>query len=136
MRMQSYSKQVEKVIGQHSELTSWTTSQFGNFNNLIGNKVDRSLKLLSAAEDMQQQGYGLETAAKQLQWRLWEHQRSNRTGVVLDLVSMKSMTAAKMDYLAKQMEKSFGGSAGSKELNCRDICQFSKSGQILRLFWR
>lgn len=115
--MQSYSKQIEKVIGQHSELTSMDDiSIWKSFNNLIAvtKDYDRSLKLLSAAEDYAAaEGIDLETATKQVAMALnGSTSTLEQNGVVLDSVSMKSMTAAqKMDYLAKQMEKSFGGSS-------------------------
>jgi hypothetical protein len=115
--IQSYSKQVETVIGQHSELTSMDDISIRkSFNNLISVTKDyeRSLKLLSAAEDYASaQGIDLESATKQVAMALSGSTSTlEQNGVVLDLVSMKSMTAAqKMDYLAKQMEKSFGGSA-------------------------
>ncbi len=115
--MQSYSKQIENVIGRHSELTSLDDTEIRKgFNNLITVTKDyeRSLKLLSAAEDYAaSQGIGLESATKQVAMALSGSTSTlEQNGVVLDAVSMKSMTAAqKADYLAKQMEKSFGGSA-------------------------
>jgi len=115
--IQSYSKQVEKVIGQHSELTSMDDISIRkSFNNLITVTKDyeRSLKLLSAAEDYASaQGIELESATKQVAMALSGSTSTlEQNGVVLDALSMKSMTVAqKMDYLAKQMEKSFGGSA-------------------------
>ena len=115
--IQSYSKQIEKVIGQHSELTSMDDISIRkSFNNLITVTKDyeRSLKLLSAAEDYASaQGIDLESATKQVAMALSGSTSTlEQNGVVLDALSMKSMTAAqKMDYLAKQMEKSFGGSA-------------------------
>jgi len=117
--IQSYSKQIEKVIGQHSELTSMDDISIRkSFNNLIAvtKDYDRSLKLLSAAEDYAAaEGIDLEAATKQVAMALGGSTSTlEQNGVVLDSVSMKSMTAAqKMDYLAKQMEKSFGGSAES-----------------------
>ena len=115
--MQSYSKQIEEVISQHSKLTSMDdTSIRKSFNNLIGVTKDyeRSLKLLSAAEDYASAlGIDLELATKQVAMALnGSTSTLEQNGVVLDTLSMKSMTAAqKMDYLAQQMEKSFGGSA-------------------------
>jgi len=115
--MQSYSKQIEEVISQHSKLTSMDdTSIRKSFNNLIGVTKDyeRSLKLLSAAEDYASAlGIDLELATKQVAMALnGSTSTLEQNGVVLDTLSMKSMTAAqKMDYLAQQMEKSFSGSA-------------------------
>jgi hypothetical protein len=115
--MQSYSKQIENVIGQHSELSSIDDTEIRkSFNNLIAVTKDyeRSLKLLSAAEDYSAaQGIGLESATKQVAMALSGSTSTlEQNGVVLDALSMKSMTAAqKADYLAKQLEKSFGGSA-------------------------
>lgn len=115
--MQSYSKQIENVIGQHSELSSIDDTEIRkSFNNIIAVTKDyeRSLKLLSAAEDYAAaQGIGLESATKQVTMALSGSTSTlEQNGVVLDALSMKSMTAAqKADYLAKQLEKSFGGSA-------------------------
>jgi len=115
--LQSYSRQVEKLITQHSDLTSFDdTSVRKSFNNLIASTKDyeRSLKLLSVAGDYAAaRGIDLESATNQITMALDGSTLTlERNGVVLDAVNMKSMTAAqKMDYLAKQMEKSFGGSA-------------------------
>jgi len=115
--MQSYSKQIEEVIGQHSELTSIDDISIRkSFNNLIcvTKDYERSLKLLSAAEDYASAlGIDLESATKQVATALSGSTSTlEQNGVALDALSMKSMTATqKMDYLAQQMEKSFSGSA-------------------------
>lgn len=115
--MQTYSKQIEEVIGKHEEMTSLDdVSIRKSFNNLIAatKDYDRSLKLLSSAEDLAAaKGINLETAAGYIISALEGSSISlASTGVELDSVKMKSLSAAQnMDYLAKQIEKSFGGSS-------------------------
>jgi len=115
--MQSYSKQVENVIDLHSDLTSFDDNSVRkSFNDLIASTkdYDRSLKLLSAAEDLAAaKGIDLESATGQIITALESSTRAlEKQGVEIDSVGYKSMTTAqKIDYLAQQMEKSFGGSA-------------------------
>ena len=115
--MQSYSKQIEEVIGKHEEMTSLDdVSIRKSFNNLIAatKDYDRSLKLLSSAEDLAAaKGINLETATGYIVSALEGSSISlANTGVELDAVKMKSMSASQtMEYLAKQIEKSFGGSS-------------------------
>jgi len=133
--MRSYSKQVEKVIGQHSELTSMDDISIRkSFNNLIAvtKDYDRSLKLLSVAEDYTAaQGIDLETATKQVAMALGGSTSTlEQNGVVLDSVSMKSMTASTEDGLPGKADGKilWRKCRSSQEFNCGDICQFSKSG--------
>jgi len=115
--MQSYSKQVENVIDLHSDLTSFDDNSVRkSFNDLIASTkdYDRSLKLLSAAEDLAAaKGIDLESATGLIITALESSTLAlEKQGVEIDSVGFKSMTSAqKVDYLAMQMEKSFGGSA-------------------------
>jgi len=115
--MQSYSKQVENVIDLHSDLTSFDDNSVRkSFNDLIASTkdYDRSLKLLSAAEDLAAaKGIDLESATGLIITALESSTLAlEKQGVEIDSVGYKSMTSAqKVDYLAMQMEKSFGGSA-------------------------
>lgn len=115
--MQSYSKQVENVIDLHSDLTSFDDNSVRkSFNNIMlaTKDYDRSLKLLSAAEDYAAaRGIDLEAATNQILSAMEGTTLTlEKAGVEIDSVGFKSMTSAqKVDYLAMQMEKSFGGSA-------------------------
>jgi len=115
--MQSYSKQVENVIDLHSDLTSFDDNSVRkSFNNIMlaTKDYDRSLKLLSAAEDYAAaRGIDLEAATNQILSAMEGTTLTlEKAGVEIDSVGFKSMTSAqKVDYLAMQMEKAFGGSA-------------------------
>jgi len=113
----TYTNQIEEVIGKHEKMTSLDDISIRkSFNDLIASTkdYDRSLKLLSAAEDLAAaKGIDLESATGQIITALESSTRAlEKQGVEIDSVGYKSMTTAqKIDYLAQQMEKSFGGSA-------------------------
>ena len=115
--MQSYSDAIGGIILQHEEMTAMDDAAIRRaFNNLLGSTKDynRSLTLLSAAEELAAaKGISLEDASNQITSALEGSIVSlSKAGVELDAIKMKSMTAGQqMDYLAQQIEKSFGGSA-------------------------
>jgi len=115
--MQSYSDAIGEIILQHEEMTAMDDAAIRRaFNNLLGSTKDynRSLTLLSAAEELAAaKGISLEDASNQITSALEGSILSlSKAGVELDAIKMKSMTAGQqMDYLAQQIEKSFGGSA-------------------------
>jgi len=115
--MQSYSDAIGEIILQHEEMTAMDDAAIRRaFNNLLGATKDynRSLTLLSAAEELAAaKGISLEDASNQITSALEGSIVSlSKAGVELDTIKMKSMTAGQqMDYLAQQIEKSFGGSA-------------------------
>ncbi len=115
--MQSYSDAIGEIILQHEEMTAMDDAAIRRaFNNLLGSTKDynRSLTLLSAAEELAAaKGISLEDASNQITSALEGSIVSlSKAGVELDAIKMKSMTAGQqMDYLAQQIEKSFGGSA-------------------------
>jgi len=115
--MQSYSDAIGEIILQHEEMTAMDDAAIRRaFNNLLGSTKDynRSLTLLSAAEELAAaKGISLEDASNQITSALEGSIVSLlKAGVELDAIKMKSMTAGQqMDYLAQQIEKSFGGSA-------------------------
>jgi hypothetical protein len=115
--MQSYSDAIGEIILQHEEMTAMDDAAIRRaFNNLLGSTKDynRSLTLLSAAEELAAaKGISLEDASNQITSALEGSIASlSKAGVELDAIKMKSMTAGQqMDYLAQQIEKSFGGSA-------------------------
>ena len=115
----TYTNQIEEVIGKHEKMTSLDDISIRkSFNDLIASTkdYDRSLKLLSAAEDLAAaKGIDLESATGQIITALESSTRAlEKQGVEIDSVGYKSMTTAqKIDYLAQQMEKSFGGSAAA-----------------------
>ncbi len=112
-----YSGAIEEVIEQHEEMTSIDDASLRRaYNNIFGATKDysRSLTLLSAAEDFAAaKGITLEAASNQITSALEGNISTlSKAGVELDSVRMKSMTAAQqMEYLAVQIEKSFGGAA-------------------------
>ena len=115
--LNTYTKQIEEVIGKHEKMTSLDDISIRkSLNDLIASTkdYDRSLKLLSAAEDLAAaKGIDLESATGQIITALESSTLAlEKQGVEIDSVGYKSMTTAqKIDYLAQQMEKSFGGSA-------------------------
>ncbi len=115
--MQSYSDAIGEIILQHEEMTAMDDAAIRRaFNNLLDSTKDynRSLTLLSAAEELAAaKGISLEDASNQITSALEGSIVSlSKAGVELDAIKMKSMTAGQqMDYLAQQIEKSFGGSA-------------------------
>jgi len=115
--VQSYSDAIGEIILQHEEMTAMDDAAIRRaFNNLLGSTKDynRSLTLLSAAEELAAaKGISLEDASNQITSALEGSILSlSKAGVELDAIKMKSMTAGQqMDYLAQQIEKSFGGSA-------------------------
>jgi len=115
--MQSYSDAIGEIILQHEEMTAMDDAAIRRaFNNLLGSTKDynRSLTLLSAAEELAAaKGISLEDASNQITSALEGSVVSlSKAGVELDAIKMKSMTAGQqMDYLAQQIEKSFGGSS-------------------------
>jgi|GEM_PF-1506012 len=115
--LESYSRRIEEVIGKHEEMTSLDSASIRkSFNSLIAQTKDyeKALMLLSAAEDLAaSKGISLETAAGYIASALSGSAISlSNAGVELDSLKMKSMSAAQtMDYLAKQIEASFGGAS-------------------------
>ena len=127
-----YSGAIEEVIEQHEEMTSIDDASLRRaYNNIFGATKDysRSLTLLSAAEDFAAaKGITLEAASNQITSALEGNISTlSKAGVELDSVRMKSMTAAQMEYLAVQIEKSLGAQLLNLQLTCWHIFQLPES---------